>query len=340
VPPYLPRHIASWAFLRMASTSEGSAFASGLISLLQPVVIECDQRLQGVFDSQRLLAAQIDALASQLDRFNSVSGTPPLYPHIDKLLRAKARMVVINTTLASIQHRISRLQNEQAPRPSSTTTPLYVASSAGPLSNSTASTSAAGVSWSPLSSSSSSSSSSGRGAASGGLSSWLSKARSALSEAHEPLSKLPSLAGLAGPVPSYQQAAHPAEDPPTSSPSSSSPTGAERMLSSLAFSPKQLPHPFPFFPLRLQSHRPLRLQLSQSLSLRTSRPPTPLKIQPLLLRSQVLNGCSPLLPSHQSNFLTLFFSSLSVFRATDHYGCSCLRAAGGSQGRRRGTSSS
>jgi len=224
VPPYLPRHIASWAFLRMASTSEGSAFASGLISLLQPVVIECDQRLQGVFDSQRLLAAQIDALASQLDRFNSVSGTPPLYPHIDKLLRAKARMVVINTTLASIQHRISRLQNEQAPRPSSTTTPLYVASSAGPLSNSTASTSAAGVSWSPLSSSSSSSSSSGRGAASGGLSSWLSKARSALSEAHEPLSKLPSLAGLAGPVPSYQQAAHPAEDPPTSSPSSSSPT--------------------------------------------------------------------------------------------------------------------
>jgi hypothetical protein len=183
-----------------------TAFASGLVSLLQPVVIECDQRLQGVFDSQRLLAAQIDGLASQLDKFNAVSRTPALSPHIDKLLRAKARMVVINTTLANIQHRLVRIQREHAPAPRPSAEGVAPTSTASPSSTpfpSSPSSSSSQPAPTPAPSSSSSTSTSTAPAAAatqpagggggGVMSSWLNKAKAALVEAPA------SLSNLAGP---------------------------------------------------------------------------------------------------------------------------------------------
>lgn len=184
-----------------------TAFASGLVSLLQPVVIECDQRLQGVFDSQRLLAAQIDGLASQLDKFNAVSRTPALSPHIDKLLRAKARMVVINTTLANIQHRLVRIQREHAPAPRPFAEGVAPTSTASPSSTpfpSSPSSSSSQPAPTPAPSSSSSTSTStapaaaatqpaGAGGGGGVMSSWLNKAKAALVEAPA------SLSNLAGP---------------------------------------------------------------------------------------------------------------------------------------------
>lgn len=199
-----------------------TAFASGLVSLLQPVVIECDQRLQGVFDSQRLLAAQIDGLASQLDKFNAVSRTPALSPHIDKLLRAKARMVVINTTLANIQHRLVRIQREHAPapRPSAVEGNVAPTSTASPSSPSSPSSSQpAPPTIAPTSSTTTSTAPAAAAAAQptgggggGVMSSWLNKAKAALVEAPA------SLSNLAG---SSTTTAQPAAATTTTAPSAS-----------------------------------------------------------------------------------------------------------------------
>lgn len=204
-----------------------TAFASGLVSLLQPVVIECDQRLQGVFDSQRLLAAQIDGLASQLDKFNAVSRTPALSPHIDKLLRAKARMVVINTTLANIQHRLVRIQREHAPAPRPFAEGVAPTSTASPSSTpfpSSPSSSSSQPAPTPAPSSSSSTSTSTAPAAAatqpagggGVMSSWLNKAKAALVEAPA------SLSNLAGPS---STTAQPAAATTAPSPSAGTTTG-------------------------------------------------------------------------------------------------------------------
>ena len=44
------------------------ALADGLLQLLQPVVIECDTRMNQVFKSQHQLADQIDELAKGRSR--------------------------------------------------------------------------------------------------------------------------------------------------------------------------------------------------------------------------------------------------------------------------------
>ncbi|KAL6046273.1 hypothetical protein QOT17_022286 [Balamuthia mandrillaris] len=90
------------------------AFARGLVSLLEPTLIECDLRIKAVFNSQRELNGQLDNLSAQLENFAQVSKTPHLSPYIQKLLTAKARMVVINSTLTNVQARLDKLLNEHA----------------------------------------------------------------------------------------------------------------------------------------------------------------------------------------------------------------------------------
>ncbi|KAL6055317.1 hypothetical protein QOT17_016860 [Balamuthia mandrillaris] len=79
------------------------AFARGLVSLLEPTLIECDLRIKAVFNSQRELNGQLDNLSAQLENFAQVSKTPHLSPYIQKLLTAKARMA-----------RLDKLLNEHA----------------------------------------------------------------------------------------------------------------------------------------------------------------------------------------------------------------------------------
>ena len=93
-------------------------FAQGLIALLQPVVVECDERIQAVMHSQRELSNQLDALSAELDRFMEVSKTPLIGGYIEKLLRAKERMTGINVLLGNIQSRLEALQRENSLPPS------------------------------------------------------------------------------------------------------------------------------------------------------------------------------------------------------------------------------
>eukprot|EP00005_Dracoamoeba_jomungandri_P002192 CAMPEP_0174255626 /NCGR_PEP_ID=MMETSP0439-20130205/4942_1 /TAXON_ID=0 /ORGANISM="Stereomyxa ramosa, Strain Chinc5" /LENGTH=218 /DNA_ID=CAMNT_0015337879 /DNA_START=13 /DNA_END=669 /DNA_ORIENTATION=+ len=89
-------------------------FAEGLISLLQPVVIECDVRIQAVMTSQSDLSKQLDHVSAQLDKFMELSKLPSLEGYVDKLQQSRMRMVRINTTLSQIQQRLLRLQKEHS----------------------------------------------------------------------------------------------------------------------------------------------------------------------------------------------------------------------------------
>eukprot|EP01088_Endostelium_zonatum_P001871 TRINITY_DN12252_c0_g1_i1.p1 TRINITY_DN12252_c0_g1~~TRINITY_DN12252_c0_g1_i1.p1 ORF type:complete len:153 (-),score=27.65 TRINITY_DN12252_c0_g1_i1:64-498(-) len=91
------------------------AFAQGLITLLQNVVLECDLRIQAVLTSQNDLSKQLDALNTELETFKDVAKVPPLVPYIEKLSSTKQRLATINNTLATIQQRLDRLSREYAP---------------------------------------------------------------------------------------------------------------------------------------------------------------------------------------------------------------------------------
>lgn len=104
-------------------------FAKGLVSLLQPVVAECDERVQAVLYSQRELSKQLDMLSAELDRFMEVSRTPLIGNYIEKLLRAKERMIGINILLGNIQQRLETLQRENSTLPPSKLPPITIPSS-------------------------------------------------------------------------------------------------------------------------------------------------------------------------------------------------------------------
>ena len=104
-------------------------FAKGLVALLQPVVAECDERIQAVMHSQRELSKQLDVLSAELDRFMEVSRTPLIGAYIDKLLRAKERMIGINVMLGNIQLRLEALQRENSTLPPSKLPPITIPAS-------------------------------------------------------------------------------------------------------------------------------------------------------------------------------------------------------------------
>jgi len=82
----------------------------GLLGLLAPVVQECDANIQEVTASQRDLAKQIEVLSKELELFMSVSKTPHLTPYVQKLQTSRQRMDRVNTTLATINARLDRIQ--------------------------------------------------------------------------------------------------------------------------------------------------------------------------------------------------------------------------------------
>jgi hypothetical protein len=108
------------------TTKEDSSkiLADGLLQLLQPVVIECDTRMNQVFKSQHLLADQIDELAKgkryqfpskplELEHFMVVAqkNPPPnLLPAIQTLVKARTRVNTLNNTLNTIKERLDRME--------------------------------------------------------------------------------------------------------------------------------------------------------------------------------------------------------------------------------------
>jgi len=84
--------------------------AEGLMTMLAPIVQECDDRIQGVLESQIELASQIDLLTAELEKFMDVSKTPNLVPYVQKLVTCRQRIENINQTLTTINTRIEKLQ--------------------------------------------------------------------------------------------------------------------------------------------------------------------------------------------------------------------------------------
>jgi hypothetical protein len=102
-------------------------FAKGLLDLLSPVVLECDERINDVLASQADLSQQIDLLTNgthlvnctntlELQHFMSISTLPTLAPYIQKLSNAKERMDNVNTTLTQINARLDRIQKGGTPQ--------------------------------------------------------------------------------------------------------------------------------------------------------------------------------------------------------------------------------
>eukprot|EP01112_Ceratiomyxa_fruticulosa_P013407 TRINITY_DN3772_c0_g1_i1.p1 TRINITY_DN3772_c0_g1~~TRINITY_DN3772_c0_g1_i1.p1 ORF type:complete len:228 (-),score=67.97 TRINITY_DN3772_c0_g1_i1:98-682(-) len=99
-----------------ANANANQVLSEGLLGLLKPVVMECDHRIQAVFDSQAALASQIDTLAAELDTFVNLTSIPPLAPHLQKLQNSRNRLVAINTTLVNIMNRLDRINNTINPK--------------------------------------------------------------------------------------------------------------------------------------------------------------------------------------------------------------------------------
>eukprot|EP01098_Paradermamoeba_levis_P016704 TRINITY_DN918_c0_g1_i2.p1 TRINITY_DN918_c0_g1~~TRINITY_DN918_c0_g1_i2.p1 ORF type:complete len:119 (-),score=23.22 TRINITY_DN918_c0_g1_i2:39-395(-) len=96
-----------------ANTPENRAttlFAQGLIELLQPLVVDCEAKVQNVTQSQVNLSTKIDHLSEELQSFVTVAQTPVLTPYIQKLATAKSRLNNINSSLIVINDRLDRLQ--------------------------------------------------------------------------------------------------------------------------------------------------------------------------------------------------------------------------------------
>jgi len=108
--------------------------AKGLYQVLEPVVVECDVRIQAVFKSQNELSNQIDTLTKELEHFSSISSSPgtALSGPVQTLVKAKQRLTSICATLSTIKERLDRMEKiasaEIAPSPSSkisSTSPLH-----------------------------------------------------------------------------------------------------------------------------------------------------------------------------------------------------------------------
>eukprot|EP01117_Protostelium_nocturnum_P000962 TRINITY_DN11290_c0_g1_i1.p1 TRINITY_DN11290_c0_g1~~TRINITY_DN11290_c0_g1_i1.p1 ORF type:complete len:194 (+),score=64.01 TRINITY_DN11290_c0_g1_i1:53-583(+) len=88
------------------------ALADGLFQMFQPIVLDCESKMQNVFKSQNELSLQIDSLSKELERFiqssqtSSVVFTTPM----QTLNKSKQRLTTINSTLNGIKERLDRME--------------------------------------------------------------------------------------------------------------------------------------------------------------------------------------------------------------------------------------
>eukprot|EP00658_Telonema_sp_P-2_P038309 TRINITY_DN27518_c0_g1_i1.p1 TRINITY_DN27518_c0_g1~~TRINITY_DN27518_c0_g1_i1.p1 ORF type:complete len:195 (-),score=66.17 TRINITY_DN27518_c0_g1_i1:268-792(-) len=92
-----------------------ASLATGIMQLLQPVVLESDIRVQAVMKSQAALAAEIDRLSSVLKPFLSSPEAPPFHEKLALLSRIRKRAGGMAGTIGNCQQRINRIQASLQP---------------------------------------------------------------------------------------------------------------------------------------------------------------------------------------------------------------------------------
>ena len=86
------------------------ALSDGLLSLMTPIVSRCDDGIQRTLQSQAVLSQEIDRVASELQTFLSTSTLPSFAPHAQRLVDIRRRVANANSTMATVQARLTRVE--------------------------------------------------------------------------------------------------------------------------------------------------------------------------------------------------------------------------------------
>ncbi|KAH3791275.1 SNARE-associated protein Snapin-like [Dreissena polymorpha] len=88
------------------------AITDGIIDLIKPSVIEVDDRVRTVRESQLELRQQIDSLAEEL-RIISEQQKPTvdLETYVKKLNNSRRKVMLVNNILQNVQDRLNKLYN-------------------------------------------------------------------------------------------------------------------------------------------------------------------------------------------------------------------------------------
>ena len=95
-----------------SEVTDGS-LEEGLLCLLRPTVETINQKTEGVKQSQQLLGEQIERLSLALDRLAQNQSLPVDIDHYTRnLANSKRRVLLLGSTVNSIQERLTRLQRQ------------------------------------------------------------------------------------------------------------------------------------------------------------------------------------------------------------------------------------
>ncbi|XP_006824978.1 SNARE-associated protein Snapin-like isoform X2 [Saccoglossus kowalevskii] len=84
--------------------------ADGLLDLLRPAVLEVDDQVKRVRESQVELRQQIDGLAEELKKLSEEQPLPvELDAYVKKLMNSRRRIMVVNNILQNAQERLGKL---------------------------------------------------------------------------------------------------------------------------------------------------------------------------------------------------------------------------------------
>ncbi|KAI9294421.1 hypothetical protein K502DRAFT_324858 [Neoconidiobolus thromboides FSU 785] len=92
-----------------ADTKSMDDLSQQLIEVMSPVILDLDNRILGVKDSQVKLQMVINRLLEELSTYSAMAHPPKLQNDIDKLINARRRLSSINTTLSIVQDRLDKI---------------------------------------------------------------------------------------------------------------------------------------------------------------------------------------------------------------------------------------
>ncbi|KAG0320876.1 hypothetical protein BGZ99_004270 [Dissophora globulifera] len=95
---------------RQQEKENTTRLTDGIMSLLGPIVQEMDYNVVSVRKSQSELEKEIERLMAELQLFVASSAAPPeVEPAVEKLMRARRQIMAANSTLKTVQDRVSRM---------------------------------------------------------------------------------------------------------------------------------------------------------------------------------------------------------------------------------------
>ncbi|XP_006824977.1 SNARE-associated protein Snapin-like isoform X1 [Saccoglossus kowalevskii] len=87
--------------------------ADGLLDLLRPAVLEVDDQVKRVRESQVELRQQIDGLAEELKKLSEEQPLPvELDAYVKKLMNSRRRIMVVNNILQNAQTRLQKINSK------------------------------------------------------------------------------------------------------------------------------------------------------------------------------------------------------------------------------------